>query len=54
MLGFTSDVLVSKIDGTKSEKFDATYAAILALKADSRCCGLNYRQQKDILRHIVN
>lgn len=34
MLGFTSDVLVSKIDGTKSEKFDATYAAILALKAD--------------------
>ncbi|MBR8701084.1 ABC transporter arginine-binding protein 1 [Fusobacterium sp. DD29] len=33
MLGFTGDIVVSKIDGAKPERYNAAYAGIMALKA---------------------
>lgn len=33
MLGFTGDMVVSEIDGVKIERFNATYAGIMALQA---------------------
>ena len=34
MLGFTGDIVVSKIDGVKVERYNAAYAGIMALKAN--------------------
>lgn len=34
MLGFTGDIVVSKIDGVKIERYNAAYAGIMALKAN--------------------